>query len=121
MNFTLLVASVGSGMGVQLASSRRLYSMGWDDVIPKRFFGALHARTQTPTNNVRLTGALAMVVAFIGVNLAALVHYSVRGGDRRLVSWLLAGRLWGACRKGGSVGGEGRNRTKLSPTTNGTP
>jgi amino acid transporter len=148
VNFTLLVASVGSGMGAQLASSRLLYSMGRDDVIPKRFFGALNPRTQTPTNNVLLTGALAMVgafvlsyqlsaemmnfgafIAFMGVNLAALVHYSVRGGDRRLVSWLppvlgcvicfyiwlhlrwpamvlggvwlLAGLLWGACRKGG--------------------
>jgi putrescine importer len=68
-------------------------------------------------------------IAFMGVNLAALAHYSVRGGDRRLVSWLppvlgcvicgyiwvhlrwpamvlgsiwlLAGLLWGACRKGG--------------------
>jgi hypothetical protein len=66
-------------------------------------------------------------IALMGVNLAALVHYSVRGGDRRPVSWLppvlgcvicfyvwlhlrwtakvlggawlLAGLLWGACRK----------------------
>src|ERR1019366_9293633 len=27
-------------------------------------------------------------IAFIGVNVAALVHYSVRGRDYRLVSWL---------------------------------
>lgn len=148
VNFTLLVASVGSGMGAQLASARLLYSMGRDDVIPKRFFGALNARTQTPTNNVLLTGGLALggafvlsyqlsaemmnfgaFIAFMGVNLAALVHYSVRGGDRRLISWLppvlgciicfyiwlhlrwpakalggawlVAGLLWGGCRKGG--------------------
>jgi amino acid transporter len=105
VNFTLLLASVGSGVGAQLTSSRLLCSMGRDDVIPKRFFGALNARTQTPTNNVLLTGALALVgafllsyqpsaemmnfgayIAFICVNLAALVHCSVRGGDRRLVS-----------------------------------
>ncbi len=148
VNFTLLVASVGSGMGAQLASARLLYSMGRDDVIPKRFFGALNPRTQTPTNNVLLTGSLALVgafllsyqlsaemmnfgafIAFMGVNLAALVHYSVRGGDRRLISWLppvlgclicgyiwvhlrwpamvlggswlVVGLLWGGCRKGG--------------------
>lgn len=148
VNFTLLVASVGSGMGAQLASSRLLYSMGRDDVIPKRFFGALNARTQTPTNNVLLTGALALVgsfllsyqmsaemmnfgafIAFMGVNVAALMHYSVRGRDWRPTywvppvlgcaicfyiwlnlrwpamilgsAWLLAGLLWGACRKGG--------------------
>jgi amino acid transporter len=148
VNFTLLVASVGSGMGAQLASSRLLYSMGRDDVIPKRFFGALNPRTQTPTNNVLLTGALALVgsfllsyqmsaemmnfgafIAFMGVNVAALMHYSVRGRDWRPTywvppvlgcaicfyiwlnlrwpamilgsAWLLAGLLWGACRKGG--------------------
>jgi amino acid transporter len=148
VNFTLLAASAGSAITAQLASSRLLYSMGRDEVIPKKFFGALSARTRTPVNNVILTGALAMVgvfvlsyelsaemmnfgafIAFMGVNMAALVHYSVRGGDRRLVSWLppvagcaicfyiwlnlswkamllgsvwmLAGLLYGACRKGG--------------------
>ena len=145
---TFLVASIGSGMGAQLASARLLYSMGRDEVIPRKFFGALSPRTQTPSNNVLLTGALTMVgaltlnfdltcemmnfgalIAFMGVNLAALVHYSVRGRDRRLVSWLppvlgcaicflvwlglgkpakivgglwlLAGLIYGACRKGG--------------------
>jgi putrescine importer len=148
VNFTLLVASVGSGMGAQLASARLLYSMGRDDVIPKRFFGTLNPRTQTPTNNVLLTGVLALIgsfllsyqlsaemmnfgafIAFMGVNVAALMHYSVRGRDWRPIywvppvlgcaicfyiwlnlrwpamilgsAWLLAGLLWGACRKGG--------------------
>ena len=148
VNFTLLVASVGSGMGAQLASARLLYSMGRDEVIPKRFFGTLNPRTHTPTNNILLTGALALAgafvlnyqlsaemmnfgafIAFMGVNVAALVHYTVRGGDRRLVSWLppvvgclicgyiwlhlrwpamvlggswlALGLLWGACHKGG--------------------
>jgi amino acid transporter len=148
VNFTLLVASVGSGMGAQLASARLLYSMGRDDVIPKRFFGALNPRTQTPTNNVLLTGALAMIgafclsyqlsaemmnfgafVAFVGVNIAAFTHYSLRGRDWRLMTWmpplvggaicfyiwvhlrwpamvlgagwLVVGLLWGGLRKGG--------------------
>lgn len=148
VNFTLLVAGVGSGMSAQLASARLLYSMGRDDVIPRRFFGMLNPRTQTPSNNVLLTGGLALAgaflmsyqlgaemmnfgafIAFIGVNLAALVHYTVRGGDRRVMTWLppvigivicfyiwlhlrwpakvcgslwlMAGLLYGACRKGG--------------------
>jgi amino acid transporter len=148
VNFTLLTASVGSGMGAQLASARLLYSMGRDEVIPKRFFGVLNPRTQTPTNNVLLTGGLALVgafvlsyqlsaemmnfgafIAFMGVNMAALIHYVVRGGDRRIImwlppvlgcvicfyiwlhlrwpakvlgsTWLLGGLLWGALSKGG--------------------
>jgi amino acid transporter len=107
VNFTLLVAGVGSGLGAQLAASRLLYGMGRDDAIPKKFFGVLDERTRTPRNNVLFTGVLALVgsyllsyqlgaemmnfgafIAFIGVNLAALVHYSVRGRDYRLVSWL---------------------------------
>jgi len=107
INFTLLVAGAGSGMGAQLASSRLLYSMGRDEVIPKKFFGYLNPRTHIPAYNILLTGALTIVgafvlsyqlsaemmnfgafIAFIGVNLSALVHYSVRGGDRRILSWL---------------------------------
>ncbi len=107
VNLTLLVAGVGSGMGAQLAAARLLYGMGRDNAIPKRFFGALDPRTQTPRNNVLFTGALALVgafllsyqlgaemmnfgafIAFIGVNVSALVHYTVRGGDRRLIAWL---------------------------------
>lgn len=149
INFvTFLVASVGSGLAAQLALSRLLYSMGRDEVIPKRFFGRLSSRTQTPVNNVILTGGVALagalfldydmtcemmnfgaLIAFMGVNIAALVHYSIRGRDHRLLSWLpsvlgtlicfliwlglgwhakLVGGLWlfaglvyGACRKGG--------------------
>jgi putrescine importer len=107
VNFTLLVAGAGSGMGAQLAASRLLYGMGRGNAIPKKFFGALNERTHTPYNNVLFTGGLALVgayllsyqlgaemmnfgafIAFIGVNLAALVHYTVRGHDRRLLSWL---------------------------------
>jgi amino acid transporter len=106
VNFTLLVAGVGSGLGAQLAAARLLYGMGRDNAIPKKFFGVLDQRTRTPRNNVLFTGGLALVgsyllsyqlgaemmnfgafVAFIGVNLAAFVHYSVRGRDHRLRSW----------------------------------
>src|ERR1035437_2869952 len=114
VNFTLLVAGVGSGMGAQLAAARLLNGMGRDDAIPRKFFGALDPRTRIPRNNVLFTGALALLgsfllsyqlgaemmnfgafIAFIGVNLAALVHYSIRGGDHRLRAWFppVAGSL----------------------------
>jgi amino acid transporter len=107
VNVTLLVAGLGSALGAQLAAARLLYGMGRVEALPKRFFGVLNARTQTPRNNILLLGALALVgsfllsyqlgaemmnfgafIAFIGVNIAAFTHYTVRGGDRRLMAWL---------------------------------
>ena len=105
---SLVVASMGSGMGAHLGASRLLYGMGRDDAIPKRFFGQLHPRTRIPANNILLVGGIALVGAFVldydergyalgaqllnfgalagfmGVNLSALTHYYVRGRDRRL-------------------------------------
>ena len=94
LNFALLVANLGSGMGAQLGASRLLYGMGRDDAIPRGFFGSLHPRTHVPSNNVMLIGAMALVgaftisygfgaellnfgalIGFMGVNLAAFVHY----------------------------------------------
>src|SRR5205807_4505527 len=41
MNLTLLVASVGSGMGAQLGAARLLYGMGRGNALPRSFFGAI--------------------------------------------------------------------------------
>ena len=94
LNGALLVANVGSGMGAHLGASRLLYGMGRDDAIPRRFFGVVNPRTHVPSNNVILVGVLALAgaftvsyglgaellnfgafIAFMGVNLSALVHY----------------------------------------------
>jgi len=103
VNFTLLVASIGSGMGAQLSASRLLYGMGRDDAIPKGFFGVIDPRRGIPRNNVLFTGALILVggflisyqlgaelinfgafIAFMGVNAAAFV-YAYRQNPR---NWL---------------------------------
>jgi amino acid transporter len=97
VNGTLLVATIGSGMGSQLGAARLLYAMGRSNAIPKSFFGALDPVRQTPRNNVLFAGALALagaftisfergvellnfdaLIAFMGVNLSALMHYYVR-------------------------------------------
>src|SRR6266566_2136811 len=44
INFTLLVASLGSGVGAQLSGARLLYGMGRDGVIPQSFFGAIEPK-----------------------------------------------------------------------------
>jgi amino acid transporter len=78
--------------------------MGRDDAIPRRFFGVVTPRTHIPRNNILLVGAIALAgaffvtyqlgaellnfgafIAFMGVNLSALVHYWWRAGKRRLV------------------------------------
>ena len=41
VNLVLLVATVGSGFGSQLAAGRLLFSMGRDNAIPRKFFGVL--------------------------------------------------------------------------------
>lgn len=101
VNLTLLVATVGSGSGAQLGAARLLFGMGRDNVIPRRFFGYLDPKRNTPQYNILLTGVVALAgalamtyqlgaellnfgafIAFMGVNLAALTHYFVRASSR---------------------------------------
>ncbi|MGC1910652.1 MAG: APC family permease [Candidatus Acidiferrales bacterium] len=111
LNFTILIANIGSGMGSQLGAARLLYGMGRSDGIPKKFFGAVDPKTRIPRNNVIFVGAVALVgaflisydqgaemlnfgalIAFMGVNVAAFVRYFLRARDKHwfnLVSPLL--------------------------------
>ncbi len=103
ISLTLIIATIGSGMGAQLGAARLLYGMGRSDAIPKSFFGAIDPRTRIPRNNVILVGGIALLgaflmsyergaellnfgalIAFMGVNLASLTHYYIRGNDRKL-------------------------------------
>jgi amino acid transporter len=103
ISVTLLIATIGSGMGSQLGAARLLYGMGRSDAIPKRFFGAIHPKTRIPANNVMFVGAVALIgaflitydngaqllnfgalIAFMGVNLASLTHYFIRGESRTI-------------------------------------
>jgi len=114
VNMTLLVATIGSGSGAQLAAARLLYGMGRDHALPKRFFGAIEPKRRIPRNNVLFTGVLALAggftlsyqlgaemlnfgafIAFMGVNLAAFVRCFVRERKHTLGHFLppLAGFL----------------------------
>ena len=107
VNGTLLVATVGSGMGSQLGAARLLYAMGRSNAIPRSFFGALDPHRQIPRNNVLFAGTLALIgaltisfergvellnfgalIAFMGVNASSLVHYYVRARDRGFADFL---------------------------------
>src|SRR5438445_1121370 len=58
VNLTLLVATVGSGVGAQLSGARLLYGMGRDGVIPRSFFGVIEAKRHIPRHNVLFMGAI---------------------------------------------------------------
>src|SRR3984885_1185340 len=118
INFTLLVANMGSGMGSPLAAGRLLYGMGRSDAIPKSFFGAIEPKRRIPRNNILIVGAFALAgagvleffanklgggayeigaqalnfgafIAFMGVNAAAFVHYWLHGKVRTLSNFLV--------------------------------
>jgi putrescine importer len=107
VNAALIVATVGSGFASQMAAARLLFGMGRDRVFPSRFFGTVEPKRGIPRNNVLLTGAFAVLggltfsyqlgaemlnfgafIAFMGVNLAALVQYCVRDKFRSVAYWL---------------------------------
>jgi amino acid transporter len=107
VNFSLLVASIGSGAGAQLGAARLLYGMGRDDAIPKRFFGAIEPKRRIPRNNVLFLGALSVAgaflisyqlaaellnfgafIAFMGVNIAAFTRYWLRDRERTWSNFL---------------------------------
>jgi amino acid transporter len=97
VGFTLIVANFGSGLGAQIGAARLLFGMGRSNALPKSFFGAVDAKHRIPRNNVLFVGAIALVgaflisydlglnmlnfgalIAFMGVNAAALIRYFVR-------------------------------------------
>src|ERR1700722_5145951 len=102
LNFTILIANIGSGMGAQLGAARLLYGMGRSNGIPKKFFGAVDPKHHIPRNNVIFVGAIALLgaflinydqgaellnfgalIAFMGVNAAAFVRYYLREREAR--------------------------------------
>ncbi|MGB9454852.1 MAG: APC family permease [Bryobacteraceae bacterium] len=103
---TLVVANFGSGMGAQLGAARLLFGMGRSNALPKSFFGAIEPRHRIPRNNVLFVGVFALLgalaihdfglgaellnfgalIAFMGVNLAALMRYYVREREKKLAN-----------------------------------
>ncbi|MBN7138557.1 amino acid transporter [Lysobacter enzymogenes] len=101
LGVTLLVANFGSGMAAQMGAARLLYSMGRSGALPGRAFATLDPDTRVPRNNVIFVGSIVMVGAFLmsfslgaemlnfgallgfmGVNMAAFLHYFVRAKRR---------------------------------------
>ncbi|HXK02996.1 MAG TPA: APC family permease [Verrucomicrobiae bacterium] len=103
VGMTLVVANFGSGMGAQLGAARLLYGMGRSNALPKGFFGAIDPNRHVPRNNVVFVGVVSLIgafiidydlgaqmlnfgalIAFMGVNAAALVRYYIRENDKQM-------------------------------------
>ncbi|MFF1586889.1 APC family permease [Streptomyces sp. NPDC058286] len=115
-NMAGIVGGFASGLAVQLSSSRLLYTMGRDGVLPKRFFGALHPRTRTPVLCLLLTGAMCVLgldislatatsfinfgafLAFTAVNACVVVYFVRHRGEGgvKVLGYVAAPAL-GAC------------------------
>jgi putrescine importer len=104
---TLTIANSGSGTGAQLGAARLLYGMGRSGALPRGFFAYIDPKRRVPRNNVIFVGVIALagafvlewtggfdlgaqllnfgaLIAFMGVNLAAFLHYFVRERARTL-------------------------------------
>jgi putrescine importer len=97
MAILLVIANIGAGMTNQVAAARLMFGMGRDNMIPRRFFSYLSPKTNAPSRNIWLIGALAYFGAlamsyeltaeiinfgaflgFIAVNLAVLGQFGMR-------------------------------------------
>ncbi|MDR6436708.1 amino acid transporter [Paenarthrobacter nicotinovorans] len=69
-NILGIIGGFASGLAIQASTSRLLYVMGRDGVLPRRLFGRLNRRTKTPVFNLVLVGAMAMLALNISVEIA---------------------------------------------------
>ena len=100
--FTLILANVGAGLSAQVGAARLLFGMGRDNVLPRRVFAYLDPKKNTPTYNIWIIGVLAFTgalllsyevgveclnfgafLAFMGVNLATLSQFYIKGHSGR--------------------------------------
>jgi putrescine importer len=77
VNFTLLLANFGSGLGAQVGAARLLYGMGRSNALPRSFFGAVDEKHRIPRNNVFVVGIIALFGAFLLELVAGYKTYAL--------------------------------------------
>jgi putrescine importer len=99
----LILAQFASGISAQASVGRLLYAMGRDEILPRRIFGFIHPKFQTPTINIALAGVVGLIalkldvatstsfinfgafLAFTAVNLCVVrLYLSGNHGDRKM-------------------------------------
>lgn len=104
----IIVSTFTAGITGQASASRLMFSMGRDEVLPKKFFTHLHPKYKTPVYNILLmcsisiVGALVLSIDFVAelmsfggltgfmfVNLSVIVYYYFRKKEKKFVRYLL--------------------------------
>lgn len=100
---TTFINTLASGMASHASVSRLLYVMGRDNVFPKKWFGYIHPKWQTPAFNAVLVGIVSLsavffdlvmatslinfgaLIAFTFVNLSVINHFVIREKKHKTV------------------------------------
>jgi amino acid transporter len=103
----MITTSFASAVASGASSSRILYAMGRESVLPKKVFGYLSPKYHTPVYNLLLIGTISLLAiymdiptavsfinfgalfAFAFVNLSVVVHYFIRKKKRSFTDTIL--------------------------------
>jgi putrescine importer len=101
VSIAVMAGAMANAIDSQAGVARVLYSMGRDEVLPKKIFTYLHPRTRVPVYSVLILAAMAVagatqdmetiitminfgaLFAFIFVNLSVIFHYFIRQGLKK--------------------------------------
>jgi len=77
----MIIAALANAVDAQAASARLLFGMGRDGVLPKRVFGRLHSRTQTPVWNLIIMAVIGAAVATQTIDtIVSLINFGALFG-----------------------------------------
>jgi putrescine importer len=112
MTAVTILAGTGSALTGGLGAARLLFGMGRDNVLPRKIFGHLHAKRNTPNYNIWIVSILALAggiiislnghgyenaaellnfgafIAFMGVNFATFWQFGIKRATGRKVNVL---------------------------------
>ncbi len=96
----MIIAQFASGISAQASGARLMYAMGRDGVLPKKIFGVLNSRFNTPVTSIIITGIIALLAlkldvststsfinfgafsAFTFVNISVIAHFFIKEKKR---------------------------------------
>lgn len=68
---TKVIGFFASAVASQASTSRVLYAMGRDGQLPKKLFGRLHPKFNTPVNNILIISLFSLSALFLSLDLVA--------------------------------------------------
>jgi len=102
-----VVGCIAASVSAVASASRVLYSMGRDGLLPTKFFGYIHPKYKTPSNNVILMAMFGFTALFFSLSIAAslinfgallgftivnitvIKHYYINMKDKNIVRHLI--------------------------------